>query len=121
MNLRPKSLRTFIGASDFDQSRAFYRDFGFEELIVSESMSLLKLGDVSFYLQRYYVEQWVHNSMLFLEVDDLDAAFADVEKLGLPDKYPSVRLQPIREEPWGREFFLHDPSGVLWHIGQFNR
>ena len=21
---------------------------------------------------------------------------------------------------WGNEFFLHDPSGILWHIGKFH-
>ena len=39
--------------------------------------------------------------------------------LDLPSKYNSVRLTPIREYDWGKECFLHDPSGILWHIGEF--
>ncbi|PZO24508.1 MAG: glyoxalase, partial [Flavobacteriaceae bacterium] len=26
---------------------------------------------------------------------------------------------PIRNHDWGRECFLHDPSGILWHFGEF--
>lgn len=29
--MNPKSLRPFIGAKDFETSRSFYRDMGFEE------------------------------------------------------------------------------------------
>jgi hypothetical protein len=30
-----------------------------------------------------------------------------------------VKLIPIRVHDWGKECFLHDPSGVLWHFGEF--
>jgi hypothetical protein len=29
-------------------------------------------------------------------------------------------LSKIVNNDWGSEFFLHDPSGILWHIGCFN-
>lgn len=121
MPLAAKSIRAFVGASDFDRSRAFYRDLGFEEAILSDKMSLFRLSNVCFYLQRYYVKDWVDNSMLFFEVTDVDEAFRQVESLGLPEKYPGVRVKPIRDDDWGREFFVHDPSGVLLHFGAFNR
>ena len=121
MTLQPKSLRTFIGAADFDQSRNFYRDLGFDELVVSDDMSYFRLAEFGFYLQRYFVEDWVNNSMLFLEVDDVEASYRHIESLGLPDKYPGVQVKPIQDDDWGREFFIHDPSGVLWHIGAFHR
>jgi len=57
--------------------------------------------------------------MVFLEVDDIDKCYADLEHKGLHHQYKSVRLHPIKELDWGRECFLHDPSGVLWHFGQF--
>ncbi|MEM9263804.1 MAG: VOC family protein [Pseudomonadota bacterium] len=118
---RPKSLRSFIGASDFDLSRRFYRDLGFDELVISETMSLFRMGDVSFHLQRYYVADWVNNSMLFLEVEDIEDAYLAVKELDLPTKYPGAQVKPIQDEDWGREFFIHDPSGVLWHIGSFEQ
>ncbi|GAB3920727.1 VOC family protein [Mucilaginibacter myungsuensis] len=113
------SIRPFIGAKDFEISRQFYRDWGFEEVALGPQMSVFKTGALAFYLQNAYVKDWVDNTMLFLEVDDLDRYHAELSALGLADKYPGVKLSPIRNEPWGRECFLHDPSGVLWHIGEF--
>ncbi len=65
------SIRPFIGAKDFDLSRSFYRDLGFEEKILSNNMSLFKTGELGFYLQDAYVSDWIDNTMIFLEVDDV--------------------------------------------------
>lgn len=122
MKFQAKSIRTFIGAKDFDISRAFYNDLGFEELIISKTMSYFKVFEsIGFYLQDYYVQDWVNNSMIFLEVDDLDMYWNKLSSLGLQLKYKDVRLVPIKDDVWGRECFLHDPSGVLWHIGEFKK
>ena len=115
----PKSLRPFIGAKDFETSRAFYRDMGFEEFVIDPKMSVFHMGSQSFYLQDYYAEDWVNNTMLFLEVKDVDAAYREIESLNLPAKYEGVKLVPIKNLDWGREFFVHDPSNILWHIGEF--
>lgn len=114
-----KSLRPFIGALDFDISRSFYRDLGFEETTLGPDMSVFKTGSMAFYLQKAYVKDWVDNTMIFLEVDDVDRYWNELVALDLPSKYEGVRLTPIRNEAWGRECFLHDPSGILWHFGQF--
>ena len=58
--------------------------------------------------------------MLFLEVTDLDAYWIFIDELALPNKYKGVRVSKIVDNDWGREFFLHDPSGILWHIGSFH-
>ena len=113
------SIRTFIGAIDFEESRAFYRDLGFEECIISNDMSFFKVNGLGFYLQDYYVKDWVGNSMIFLEVDNVARYWDELQNLGLHTKYQSVRLTPIKEYDWGRECFMHDPSGVLWHFGEF--
>jgi catechol 2,3-dioxygenase-like lactoylglutathione lyase family enzyme len=115
-----KSIRAFIGAEDFNESRQFYKDLGFEESPILSSMSYFKVTDtLGFYLQNAYVEDWINNSMIFLEVDDVNRYWKDLQELGLHQKYKNVKLTPIREENWGKECFLHDPSGVLWHFGQF--
>jgi len=57
--------------------------------------------------------------MLFLEVDDVDRYLLELRELGLTEKYEMVKISDIQENDWGQEFFLHDPSGVLWHIGKF--
>ena len=114
------SIRPFIGAKNFEQSRNFYRDLGFKESILFNNMSYFKTDRVGFYLQDAYVQDWVDNSMIFLEVEDVDRYWKDLLALNLTSKYAGVKLTPIREYDWGRECYMHDPSGILWHIGEFN-
>lgn len=115
-----KSIRAFIGAKDYTLSRRFYRDLGYQEVVISHDMILYKVTDsLSFYLQDAYVKDWVDNSMIFLEVDDVNRYHRELTELGLHHKYDRVTLSSIAENDWGREIFMHDPSGVLWHFGEF--
>ena len=115
-----KSIRPFIGSKDFELSRSFYRDLGFEESILSPNMSLFKIEQIGFYLQDACVREWIDNSMIFLEVDDVDRYWNELLALNLAAKYKDVKLTPVRIDDWGKECFIHDPSGILWHFGQFN-
>ena len=113
------SIRTFIGAKDFNESRQFYIDLGFIEIAISEKMSFFTVDEnMGFYLQKYFVKDWIDNSMVFLEVDDVEKCYADLSERKLHEKYTNVRLTPIKNLDWGSECFLHDPSGVLWHFGE---
>ena len=114
-----KSIRPFIGAKDFEISRSFYRDLGFEEITLGNQMSVFRTGTISFYLQNAYVKDWIDNTMIFIEVGDVSKYYDELKALNLPSKYPNVKLSPIKTEDWGKECFLHDPSGILWHIGEF--
>lgn len=120
MNHKAISIRPFIGAKDYELSRSFYRDLGFQEIILSNDMCLFKTEQTGFYLQNAYVRDWIDNSMIFLEVEDVDRYWKELVDLDLTTKYQGVKLTPIRNYDWGRECFLHDPSGILWHFGQFN-
>ena len=120
MNHNAKSLRPFIGAKDYEVSRSFYRDLGFEEVELGPDMSVFKSGSLAFYLQKYYNEDWVNNTMLFMEVDDVYRFYSELITLNLPGKYPDVKVVPVRVLDWGKECFVHDPSGILWHFGEFN-
>ena len=119
MQHKTKSIRPFIGAKDFELSRRFYRDLGFEESVLSDSLSLFRTDGTGFYLQNAYVKDWVDNTMVFVEVDNVERHWNEVKALGLPAKYSTVRLSSIHTECWGKEYFLHDPSGILWHFGEF--
>jgi len=121
MEHKPKSIRPFIGAKNFEQSRRFYQDLGFEESILSPTFSYFKTNGLGFYLQDAYVQDWIDNSMIFLEVEDVDRFWNELVALDLAAKYKNVKLTPIREMDWGKECFLHDPSGILWHFGEFNK
>lgn len=115
-----KSIRAFIGAKNYDESRNFYKYFGFSEVVLSENMSYFKMNDkLGFYLQNAFVKDWVDNSMLFLEVENLEEYLTELKSKKLTEKFSNVRLSEIVINDWGKEFFLHDPSGILWHIGNF--
>lgn len=119
MNHKAKSIRPFLGAQNFEVARSFYRDLGFKETVLFPSMSVFKSEGFAFYLQDAYVQDWIDNSQVFLEVEDVARFWNELVALNLPDKYENVRLTPIRENSWGRECFVHDPSGILWHFGEF--
>ena len=121
MKHNAKSIRPFIGAKSFEESRQFYRDLGFQERVISSDMSFFATDGIGFYLQDAYVKDWVDNTMLFLEVDDVERFWLDLVALDLPAKFKTVKLTPIREMDWGKECFVHDPSGILWHFGQFRK
>lgn len=114
-----KSIRPFLGASNFDTSRNFYLEMGFKESVLSHNLSYFYSEKLGFYLQNAYVKDWVDNTMVFMEVENVEKFWEDLVALNLPTKYEGVRLVPIRYMDWGAECFLHDPSGVLWHFGTF--
>jgi hypothetical protein len=121
MKHNAKSIRPFIGARDFKLSRSFYKDLGFEENVLTHNLSLFKSDGLGFYLQDAYVRDWVDNTMIFMEVDDVTRYWNELLALDLTSRYKDVKLVPIRELDWGRECFVHDPSGILWHFGEFRK
>jgi len=115
-----KSIRTFIGSKNFSESCKFYETLEFELHQHGKGFSYVSISPgIGFYLQDYYNKDWCENTMVFLEVDNLKAYLAKIKSLYLPDKFPGVKVSEIRKDSWGDEFFIHDPAGVLWHIGVF--
>ncbi|MBC7410328.1 MAG: glyoxalase [Arcicella sp.] len=119
MNHKAVSIRPFIGAKNFEISRKFYQDLGFQEVILEHNLSYFKIEGIGFYLQDYYIKDWIDNSMIFMEVDSVERYYQELFALNLSSKYEDVRLIPIKTNDWGKECFLHDPSGILWHFGEF--
>ncbi len=115
------SIRPFIGATNFEVSRNFYRDLGFQESILTPNMSYFKTQGLGFYLQDACVKDWIDNLMIFLEVEDVSRHWDELVALNLAAKYEKVKLTPIRKFDWGKECFMHDPSGILWHFGEFTK
>ena len=121
MNLNTFSIRPFIGAKNFEISRRFYNELGFEEVPLSPTLSYFKCKTLGFYLQNAYVKDWIDNTMVFMEVDDVKEFYKQLITLDLSSKYHDVRVIPIRHLDWGSECFVHDPSGILWHFGAFKK
>jgi hypothetical protein len=119
MKQKIKSIRPFIGAKNFGISKNFYNDLGFHENVLFHNMSYFSIQEFGFYLQDAFVKDWVDNTMIFLETENVEQYWDELLALDLTAKYKGVRLTPIRYELWGKECFLHDPSGILWHFGEF--
>ena len=120
MQHKAKSIRPFIGSENFETSRNFYTDLGFQEVVLANNMSLFQNDTIGFYLQDAYVKDWIDNTMVFMEVEDVEEFWNELVALNLTSKYPSAKLLPIKSYDWGKECFLIDPSGILWHFGTFS-
>ena len=120
MQFQTKSIRPFIGSKNYTESRQFYKELGFNESILSTNMSYFSTANFGFYLQDAYVKDWIENTMVFMEVEDVEELWESLKALRLNEKYPTAKVVPIRYLDWGKECFLHDPSGILWHFGAFN-
>jgi hypothetical protein len=94
---------------------------GFEEVVLSHNMSLFKNQELGFYLQDAYVKDWIDNTMVFMEVENVAQFWDDLVARELPAKYDTIKLMPIRHLDWGSECFVHDPAGILWHFGEFSK
>lgn len=117
MNLEAIEIKAFVPARDFDLSKAFYTDLGFEVAFSSDDLAYLKAGECSFLLQKFYVKEHAENFMMHMLVADVDAWWARVVSMALAEKY-GVRASPPEDRPWAiRDFILTDPTGVLWRIG----
>lgn len=119
MQHKALSIRPFIGAKNFEVSRNFYQELGFQEVILEHNLSYFQSESIGFYLQNAFVKDWIDNTMVFVEMTDVTSYFNKLSALNLSQKFEGVRLLPIKEMHWGRECFLHDPSGILWHLGEF--
>ena len=117
-DLTAVEIKAFVPARDFNRSKQFYQDLGFDLLWSSDDLAYLQRGDCSFLLQNYYVKEHADNFMMHLLVDDVDAWWRHVEAQGIASKY-ATKAEPPQDQPWGiRDFVLVDPTGVLWRIGQ---
>lgn len=121
MHHHSTSIRPFIGSKDFKTSRKFYSELGFEEFIIDSNMSVFKTDGVAFYLQNAYVKDWLENTMIFLEVKDVDQHWKDLQALDLVNKYEGVKITSIKHNDWGDEYHMLDPAGNLWHFGTFKK
>jgi catechol 2,3-dioxygenase-like lactoylglutathione lyase family enzyme len=117
-NLVTVEMKAFVPARDFDLSKRFYQDLGFELKSSSDDIANLCHGHCAFQPQRLYVKSFAENLMLHLLVADAEAWRTHVEQHALARKY-EVEVGALEARPWGmRDFTLTDPSGVLWRIAQ---
>lgn len=68
-------------------------------------MSLFVFGQLSFYLQDYFVKEWLDNTMMFAEVDNVGDYWAFLTELKLDNKYSGVKLIPIQHNDWEKNVY----------------
>jgi hypothetical protein len=115
-------LRPFIPAKQFAVSKAFYTSLGWQVDDVGEGLALARWGEWCFYIQNYYVEEFAHNAMLHISVDDAQAWHEHVSLVLCEEKFAGARVQaPTRQTYGALVTFVHDPAGVLLHLCQWDK
>ena len=117
-NMSTVEIKAFVPSKDFELSKRFYADLGFEMAWSSDDLAYFHADGSSFRLQRFYVKEHADCFMMHLLVEDVEAWWRHVNSQQLGQKY-GVRVTPPGDRPWGiRDFTVDDPTGVLWRIGQ---
>jgi len=113
------AMRPFVPAKDFDASKRFYADLGFEITPLGNGVANVRLGRHAFLLQDFYAEQLASNYLMHLLVNNLDQWWKHISGLDLAAQYGVREPRAPKLEPWGlRVAYVFDPSGVLWHIAE---
>ncbi|HEY9132323.1 MAG TPA: glyoxalase [Dyella sp.] len=120
-SLNATDLRPFIPAKDFAQSKAFYASLGWVTKDVGPGIALVTLGDRQhFYIQDYYVKEFAENTMLHVTIDDAHAWYEHVSAVLGDGAFPEARVgSPVPQSYGATVTFVHDPSGVLLHLCQW--
>ena len=117
--MKIRNIRTFMPSKDFDISKQFYLDLGFNITWEGEDLIIFGNKENNFFLQKYYNEDWANNFMMQLHVEDLDALYEVAVKL-IP-KYEGTKIKAIFKAEYGRTFHLIGPAGELWHMTEVDK
>ena len=111
-------IKAFVPSKDFELSKQFYQDLGFELASDSNGIACFKSFNSSFLLQDFYEEKHAKNFMMHLLVEGIEQFHSELKNSVIEEKY-KTQISDIAKQPWGMyDFSVVDPSGVLWRIGQ---
>lgn len=113
MSLQIKEMNVYVPAKDFEESKKFYRDLGFELTEAWAGNFDCRLGPALFRLQNFYVKDWANNFMLQFMVPDAQAWYDHIKKMVESGNYKNIRVK--EPESVGDVLITHawDPCGVL--------
>jgi hypothetical protein len=111
------AMRPMVPAKDFDVSKRFYIELGFEPRPLTDRLVEMKLGVFSFILQAYYVRDWADNFVVHVTVSDVGLWWDHIVSLDLPARY-GVKIQAPESQGWATVAGVTDPSGVLWRFAE---
>ena len=116
-------VKAYVPARDFDLSKRFYQDFGFDLVWTTADLAHFRHrraggGSCGFLLQNCSSMERADYFMMHLLVHDVEAWWRHVRSQEMVEKY-GVRAEPPEDRSWGiRDFIIIDPTGVLWRVGQ---
>ena len=111
-------IKASVPSKDFDLSKQFYQDMGFELVSDSNGIAYFKSCNSSFLLQDFYEEKHAKNFMMHLLVEDIEQFHSRLKNSTLEEKY-KTQISDIKKQSWGMcDFIIVDPSGVLWRMAQ---
>jgi hypothetical protein len=111
------AMRPMVPAKDFEISKRFYIELGFEPKTPTDRLVEMQLGAFSFILQAYYVQPWADNFVMHMRVSDVKLWWEHIDGLDLAARY-GVKAHAPHMEDWGLVAGVIDPSGVLWRIAE---
>ena len=110
-----RAMRPTVPALDFDVSKRFYVELGFQPRPLTDRLVEMQLGVFSFILQAYYVREWADNFVVHVTVSDIGLWWDHIMSLDLPARY-GVKIQAPEPQGWAMVAGVTDPSGVLWRF-----
>lgn len=111
------AMRPMVPAKDFDVSKRFYIELGFEPRPLTDRLVEMQLGVFSFILQAHYVREWADNFVVHVTVSDVRLWWDHIVSLDLPARY-GVKMQAPQSQGWALVGGVTDPSGVLWRFAE---
>jgi hypothetical protein len=110
--------RAFLPSEDFEVSKAFYVALGFT-LVLEGDVAIFATGESDIILTRFFQKEYAENFMMQILVDDLNAWWARITSLNLPERFGVPAPKEPAMQPWGlRVAYVVDPCGVLWHFAE---
>ena len=112
-----RAMRPMVPAKDFEISKRFYIELGFQPRALTDRLVEMQLGVFSFILQAYYVREWADNFVVHVTVSDVAQWWDHIVSLDLQARY-GVKTQAPEPQGWSVVAGVTDPSGVLWRFAQ---
>jgi hypothetical protein len=112
-----RAMRPMVPAKDFDVSKRFYIELGFQPRPLTDRLVEMQLGVFSFILQDYYVREWADNFVVHVTVSSVALWWDHIVSLDLPARY-GVKIQAPELQGWAMVAGVTDPCGVLWRFAE---
>lgn len=112
-----RALKPWLPAIHMGRSGRFYLDLGFACRWSTAEKAEYACGPVAFILHHDYMAVVAENTVMRLEVDDVEAWWRHAHDQRLNDVH-DVKLGAVSWHNGEGRFTLTDPAGVLWQIVQ---